>query len=195
MWPRVALMGYGCTMPAVCPSCLAEAHEPVRCFHKDLFSCFYYPFGPAADTFFYCEACAEAARAGVRCDRLRRYLTYLFPLLVLAFVVAGVMGLIVRLSGPLNAHWKSLPESVKLVVWFLGTALLWRLVVGGYRRIQRKRYPKTDAQVVWGVAAYYTCWDNYKAARPEWIEALVRCNPERVKDKVYRRITGEDPPS
>jgi hypothetical protein len=29
----------------------------------------------------------------------------------------------------------------------------------------------------------------------ERIEALVRCNPDLVKTKVYRRITGEDPPS
>ena len=50
------------------------------------------------------------------------------------------------------------------------------------------------AIAVWGVAAYYSSFSNYKAARREWIEALVRSNPELVKDKVYRRITGEEKP-
>jgi hypothetical protein len=198
MWSHVRLGGYHHTIPEVCPNCLAEAHEPVRCFHKGLFSCFYYPLGPAGQTFFYCEGCVEAARAGVRCDRLGRFLAWcpcLFLVTGLFFCVARLIArLIVGLVGPLNVDWEAVPSYTGLVVFFVGTAVSWRLTTAGYRRILRQRHPKTDAQAVWGVAAYYTDSDNYKAARPEWIEALVRCNPGSVKPKVYRRITGEDPP-
>jgi len=194
MWPRVDLGGYSHAIPRVCPNCLAEAREPVVCYHKDAFSCFFYPFGPAAQTFFYCESCAEQARAGVRCDRLRRFLSWFFSLLPIFFCAALPIGLVAGRNGPLSEYWMRVPEAVKLGAWFAMTAVLWLGIVRGYRWRQKRRHPQTAAQAVWGVAAYFTSFSNYKASRPEWIQALVRCNPQAVKPKVYRRITGDDRP-
>ena len=191
MWQRVGLSGYTHTIPPVCPNCMAPADVPVRCHHKELFMCFFHPFGPAGQTFFYCEECADGARAGVRCDRLKRHLTWVISLVALMGVLSLILGPLIGPGGPLWPHWEPVPQPVKLLTILGGIVLLWWLVVGTYRRSQKRRFPKSDAQAVWGVAAYYTGLDNYKAARPEWLAALVRSNPDLVSDRTRRRVLGE----
>jgi hypothetical protein len=59
-----------------------------------------------------------------------------------------------------------------------------------------RRHPPLDNQAVWSLAAYYTGtgWTHsrYRAARPEWITALVEANPNLVDDETYRAVFGED---
>ena len=67
------------------------------------------------------------------------------------------------------------------------------------RALKRRRHPHRPGQAVWGLAAFYTGgtafgFNNrfavYKAARPEWIAALVRANPEQVDEAVYQNLVG-----
>jgi len=72
------------------------------------------------------------------------------------------------------------------------------------RAIKRRRHPPRPGQAAWGLAAFYTggtafgfnnAFAVYKAARPEWIAALVRANPDQVDDAVYRSHVGTARPS
>ena len=68
--------------------------------------------------------------------------------------------------------------------------------------------PILEKQAVWGPAVYYTgdrgfglldlfagaSRSVYRAARPEWIRALVEANPEKVDDATYRDAVGAEKP-
>ncbi len=70
-WFRVKLPGTGHVIPPVCPNCLAPGTVPVRyqrvemfVFWSLLFPLSFFPFERRnLQTFHYCKACAEHARA------------------------------------------------------------------------------------------------------------------------------------
>ena len=87
--------------------------------------------------------------------------------------------------------------SVAAVALLVGLLALWSL------NAAKRRYPQCPEQAVWGVAAFFTGRPLLNvmqdaqidpAARPEWLAALVRANPDQVDDATYRQIVGEDKP-
>jgi hypothetical protein len=146
-------------------------------------------------TFHYCQACAEEARAATRRGRVLAVFSS-FPvqfLLVLAPIV-----LLLRhaeekmfLPGLLLIPALGIPMMIYLGRWIAKASL---------RRAMRL-HPQRTGQAVWGHAAYYSSpyplmsWDGgYHAARPEWIRALVEANPNGVLDETYRQWTGRELP-
>ncbi len=79
-WSSVSLPGTGHVIPPVCPNCLAPGTVPVRyqdvgmlVFLSLLLPLSFFPFERRAlQTFHYCKACAEEARAPTRHGRRLR---------------------------------------------------------------------------------------------------------------------------
>jgi hypothetical protein len=150
-------------------------------------------------TFHYCKACAEEARAATRRGRLLAVLSS-FPaqvLLVLAFMVV---------LAPIVSWWPA--ENRPLLGMLLILALeipmmiyLGRWIAKASLRRAMRLHPQRTGQAVWGHAVYYQSpyppmnyEGGYRAARPEWIRALVEANPGGVSDETYRQWTGRERP-
>ncbi len=204
-WSKVSLPGTGHVIPPVCPNCLAPGTVPVRYQFEGiwvllsvLFPLAFFPFERRdLQTFHYCKACAEEARAATRRGRLLAVLSS-FPaqvLLVLAFMVV---------LAPIVSWWPA--ENRPLLGMLLILALeipmmiyLGRWIAKASLRRAMRLHPQRTGQAVWGQAVYYSCpyfkyGGGYRAARPEWIRALVEANPGGVSDETYRLWTGRKRP-
>ena len=198
-------------IPPVCPNCLAPGTVPVRykrvvmcVFESLLFPLSFFPFERRSlQTFHYCKACAEEARAETRRGRILEVFSS-FPvqiLLVLAPIVPlwWLAEVIVRLLdigsvglwGLLLILALEIPMIIYLGRWIANASL---------RRAMRL-HPQRTGQAAWGHAVYYVSpypvmnWvGGYDAARPEWIRALVEANPGGVSDETYRQWTGRERP-
>src|SRR5207244_3782302 len=84
----------------------------------------------------------------------------------------------------------------------LAVGLIWWRKHALWRRAERS-HPVREGQAVWGLAAFYTgetfglgpSGRVYRAARPEWLKALVEANPDQVDDATYQRLVGVARPS
>ncbi len=200
-WFGVRLPGTGHVIPPVCPNCLAPGTVPVRyqrvgmdVFLSLLFPLSFFPFEHRdLQTFQYCKSCAEEARAATRRGRVLDVFSS-FPvqfLLVFAPIVLLWWFVEVRaiLLGSLLVLALEIPMMIYLGRWIAKASL---------RRAMRL-HPQRTGQAVWGHAVYYHPpypvmeWDGgYRAARPEWIRALVEANPGVVSDETYREWTGRE---
>ncbi len=204
-WSYVKLPGTGHVIPFVCPNCLAPGTVPVR-YQRVMMSVFgslLYPFSffpfdrRSLQTFYYCKACAEEARAETRRGRVLEVfcsfpvqmllvlapIVPLFWLAPLSWVAEGKM----LLLGMLLILSLEIPIMIYLGRWIAKASL---------RRAMRL-YPQRTGQAAWGHAVYYVSpypvmnWiGGYDAARPEWIRALVEANPGGVSDETYRQWTS-----
>ena len=203
-WSVVKLPGTGHVIPPVCPNCLAPGTVPVRyqregmhVFLSLLLPLSFFPFERRGlQTFHYCKACAEEARAATRHGRVLEVfssfpvqallvLLMLVPIVSLLWLAEGRM----LLLGSLLILALEIPMMIYLGRWIAKASL---------RRAMRL-YPQRTGQAVWGHAVYwafpYYEWDGgYHAARPEWIRALVEANPGGVSDETYRQWTGRERP-
>jgi hypothetical protein len=100
------------------------------------------------------------------------------------------------------------PPGVVITIIMIVSALLTAGLVWFFTRLSRSRamarLPQRSDQAVWGLAAFYTgdkvfsmkvlprC---YKAARAEWIKALVEANPDQVDDAVFAQTVGHPKPT
>jgi len=202
-WSVVSLPGTGHVIPPVCPNCLAPGTVPVRyqrvgmqVFLSLLLPLSFFPFERRdLQTFHYCKACAEEARAATRRGRVLDVFSS-FPvqlLLVLAPIVPlwWLPEVRMLLLGLLLIPALEIPMMIYLGRWIAKASL---------RRAMRL-HPQRTGQAVWGHAVYYQPpyplyeWDGgYHAARPEWIRALVEANPGGVSDETYRQWTGRERP-
>ncbi len=201
-WSTVKLPGTGHVIPPVCPNCLAPGTVPVRyqdvgigVFWSLLYPLSFFPFERRdLQTFHYCKACAEEARAATRRGRVLAVfcsspVQIPLVLLMLATIVPWLAEGRMLLPGSLLILALGIPMMIYLGRWIDSASL---------RRAMRL-HPQRTGQAVWGHAVYYQCpyYDyegGYRAARPEWIRALVEANPGGVSDETYRQRTGRERP-
>ena len=137
----------------------------------------------------------ERARAATRRGRVLEVFSS-FPVQIL-LVLAPIV-LLSRLAedrmilpGLLLILALEIPMMIYLGRWIAKASL---------RRAMRL-HPQRTGQAVWGHAVYYSSPHplmksdgGYRAARPEWIRALVEANPGGVSDETYRQCTGRERP-
>ncbi len=208
-WTGVSLPGTGHVIPPVCPNCLAPGTVPLRyqragmeVFTSLWFPLSFFPFERRGlQTFHYCKACAEEARAATRRGRVLEVFSS-FPVQIL-LVLAPIVPLwwldevIVRLLdiGPVGLWGLLLIPALEIpMMIYLG-----RWIAKASLRRAMRLHPQRTGQAAWGHAVYwafpYLEWDGgYHAARPEWIRALVEANPGGVSDETYRQWTGRERP-
>ena len=188
-------------IPPVCPNCLAPGTVPVRyqlegmhVFLSLLLPLSFFPFERRdLQTFHYCKTCAEEARAATRRGRVLavfssfpvQILPMFAPIVPLWWLAEGKMFLL----GLLLIPALGIPMMMYLGRWIAKASL---------RRAMRL-HPQRTGQAVWGHAVYYFAPymerdGGYRAARPEWIRALVEANPGGVSDETYRQWTGRERP-
>jgi len=202
-WPKVALKGTSQVIPRVCPNCLHEADVSLR-------YCYIRPwdvFRPTRyfQSFRYCGTCAPAAEADLKHHRRTDWLRRVPGLMVVLF--AAVLSTLLIVDAVLPGSHDPKERSPVAAVAFAGSVaaavLLAWLCVRWSGKSALRRCPRQPGQAVWGVAAYYTgspildLLGNskvYRAARPEWLAALVRANRDQVDDATYRLIAGEERP-
>ncbi len=191
-------------IPPVCPNCLAPGTVPVRyqlvlvdVFLSLLLPLSFFPFERRSlQAFHYCKACAEEARAATRRGRVLDVfssfpvqallvLLMLVPIVSLLWLAEGRM----LLLGSLLILALGIPMMIYMGRWIDKASL---------RRAMRL-HPQRSGQAVWGHAVYYQSpyplmryEGGYRAARPEWIRALVEANPGGVSDETYRQWTGRE---
>jgi hypothetical protein len=192
-WTRIVMKGRAQVIPEVCPNCLGEANQKLRYGYKGLEGWLtrttYY------QSFSYCQRCHPQV---VSATKLRRWGIFGAVLGAIAYIPFTIL-LLRFLEDP--ATGKASDAMIKAgmaaaCVPGLGVAVL---VYWLARTLKRRRHPQRPEQAVWGQAAFYTGSARmglssdtsvYKAARPEWIAALLKANPEQVDDATYQGATG-----
>jgi hypothetical protein len=160
----------------------------------------FFPFERGGlQTFHYCKACAEQARAATRRGRVLDVFSSspVQVLLLFAFMVV---------LAPIVWWWPAEWTPCGGLLLILALEILMMIYLGRWiekaslRRAMRL-HPQRTGQAVWGHAVYYQSpyplmrYDGgYRAARPEWIRALVEANPGGVSDETYRQWTGRERP-
>ncbi|HEX9009555.1 MAG TPA: hypothetical protein VF804_04250 [Holophagaceae bacterium] len=197
-WTRIVMKGTAQVIPAVCPNCLGPADQRLRYGYKGLEgwvtrTTFY-------QTFAYCPACLPQAASASRLGRWG----WTGVGLGLVAAVAGAILLGDALRDPATGVCTNLNANLAIAgsaALGVTTGLLTYLAA---RLLKRRRHPLRPGQAVWGRAAFYTGaarWGLhrdtavYLAARPEWIAALARANPEQLDGPAYQQATGEAQPA
>jgi hypothetical protein len=196
-WTRVVLKGRAQVIPAVCPNCLQAADQKYRYGYKGLQGWLtrttYY------QTFTYCPACHPQAVSHLG---LRRWGVFA-GVMALLFSIPLLVGIVDFLKPRLTGWSTDFQMFVTFVLAALGGLCIWALIYFTARRIKQGRRPLRPEQAVWGLAAFYTGGTHlgfssstsvYKAARPEWIAALVKANPDQVDDATYQCMVGDARP-
>lgn len=192
-------------IPPVCPNCLAPGTVPVRyqpeemhVFISLLLPASFFPFERRdLQTFHYCKACAEEARAATRRGRVLAVFSS-FPVQILL-----VLAPIVPLWWLAEVLWWLAEVRMLLLglllIPALGIPMMGRWIAKASLRRAMRLHPQRTGQAVWGHAVYYSApymgsEGGYRAARPEWIRALVEANPGGVSDETYWQWTGRERP-
>lgn len=185
-WPMVEVKGGSVVVPQVCPNCMSEGTWRWRYGHSYFLSnTTYY------QTFYYCEACSNVMTNERRIRRLQWLVG--IPLLL------GLVGIEVLVAS-------NSPQGEAGGVWYVAGALaLAAPFVVGYLIGRKLRAAKPLPPNALGrkPAAYYTGKtfgglggrDVYRARRREWLDLLVRANPDQVPGQVYAQRTGEAKPA
>lgn len=200
-WPTAELRGEKHTIPPLCPNCLRLGTEELRYADEPTM----FPVGGGRlviQTFRYCSPCAEVANAYIASRRKAGlvWLGLLALLLPIGILIGVLKDSIPTLRGFVRAYSVMPLLFVAMVLYF---ALGWTIM----RRISRsavERFPMRDGQKVWGLAALITgvsvkpqeaaqgdfIYHVYRAARPEWLKALVQANAALASDETYVRVVG-----
>lgn len=195
-WNRLRLKGKEQAIPDLCPNCLGATTHRFRYGYKGwkgmLTNTTYY------QTFYYCEPCMNQADSAMD---LRGWTIFSVILGVITFIGT----LIVTVDVWRDPQTKLVPEAMATLGMVLAV-LAGVVPVLGVRAlakfIKQKRHPRTQAQAVWGPAAFYAGsglmdMQNqcvYLVARREWAAELVRLNPEQVDDASYQSWVGQPRP-
>jgi hypothetical protein len=185
-WPMIEVKGGAVVVPQVCPNCMGDGTWRWRHGHKYFLSnTTYY------QTFYYCDACSDILSNERRIGRLQWLIGIpLFLCLVgLEILVAWT--------------W---PQAGSDGIWLAaGTLPLLVPIIVGYLIGYRMRAAKPLPAHALGrtPAAYYTGKtfaglggrDVYRARRQEWLDLLVRANPDQVRGEEYAQRTGEAKPA
>ena len=172
-WPRIEVKSGAVVVPKLCPNCMAEATTERRDGHKYLISNTRY-----YQTFYYCGECHDVLRHETRTGVLQ-WLIGVPLCIALALLLAMVAD--------------TLPESTSPATRALGiaTPVVVPIIVGFLIGMLRRRSKRLPASALGRTpAAFYTgrsgagLGDNdvYRARRQEWLDALVRANPDKVSE-------------
>jgi len=197
-WTRVALKGKAQIIPTICPNCLGDANLKYRYGYKGiqgwLTRTTYY------QTFSYCDQCFPQVKSALGLRHWRFFagvMTFIFWIPLLLVCADRARNPQTGLATGLRAD---LAVALSVVLALISGCLLYQAA----RVIKHRRNPRRPGQKVWGLAAFYTggthlgfnnAYAVYKAARPEWIAALVRANPEQVEPAVYLSHVGAPQPA
>ena len=196
-WNRLRLKGKEQVIPNLCPNCLGPSSHRFRYGYKGwkgmLTNTTYY------QSFYYCEPCMKQA------DSAMGMFGWTFLGVLMGFA-AFLTTLITTADAWRDPVTQVTPGSMVTLGMTL-SVLAGAGVLFGFRFlvkwIKQKRHPKTEAQAVWGPAAYYAGsgfmdMQNqcvYLVARREWVAELVRLNPEQVDPATYQSWVGQPPPA
>jgi len=196
-WHRLRLKGKEQVIPDICPNCLGPSTHRFRYSYRGwkgmLTNTNYF------QSFYYCEPCMNQADSAMGLNG--------WTILGIVFgIFTFVATLVLTVDTWRDPETKVVPDSMITLGMSLA-ALGGAAVVFGVRAlakfIKKKRFPKTEAQAVWGPAAFYAGsgfldMQNqcvYLAARREWLADLVRLNPEQVDDATYQTWVGQPRPN
>lgn len=196
-WTRIVLNGRAQVIPAVCPNCLGEGDMKLRYGYKGLEGWVtrttYY------QTFAYCRTCHPQA---VSATGLRRWGIFAVAVALLVAILAAVV-LSDFLRDPVTGVCTPFRANLGVALAAAAGLVAGVLTFLVAKFVKRRRHPLRPEQAVWGRAAFYVGkarWgldsntSVYLAARPQWVAALARSNPEQIDDQAYRQATGEGRP-
>lgn len=204
-WGKVKLKGESQLMPKLCPNCLQPGDIDARYSYSPHFLIYLFTRTTYWHTFYYCRDCSTQLDAYFSKESKLGCLWFVY----MVGFVASLVGITVQTNegGFLHGVDNALQTAAVIGTMVAYIALcigLSRWVTAFYRR----KAPKQPAQATWGPAAYYVGdgalgFGNaltrvFRAARPDWIRALVEANPTQVDDATYQMITGHkrpDPPA
>lgn len=196
-WHQVRLKGKEQVIPELCPNCLGPSTHRFRYGYKGwkgmLTRTTYY------QSFYYCEPCMNQADSALG---LNNWSIFGFILGLIAFVSV----LIATSEAWRDPQTRKVPDHLMTLGLILGAsaaALALFGIRGLAKLIKQKKYPKTEAQAVWGAAAFFVGsgfmdMQNlavYRAVRREWMAELVRLNPQQVDDATYQSWVGQARPA
>lgn len=190
-------------MPRVCPNCLRPAEFDARYCYTHQFPLFLLDRTQYWQTFYYCGGCMEQLEAYFGSEKWKGRLIVLGILGLFGAMFAGVL-LVDTLRPPEGepasdlVGWLGLAP---LIAWIAG----WWLLNRAIQRTYERRQPRHAHQAAWGPAAFYV-GDGalgfghpqtrvYRAARREWLQELVRANPDQIDEAQYQSIVGEAKPA
>jgi hypothetical protein len=161
-------------VPAICPNCMAEATVGHRTDHQ-----YFLSNTTHYQTFWYCRDCFDAIRHEP------------VALKWLIAIVAGAAAGFVLFQANIGEH--------VAIVATTGIAILAGVMT---LVVRRRAYPLPNGALGRRPPAYYTgqslggfgTRDIYRARRPEWLNLLVRANPDKSTDASYSELTGQAKP-
>lgn len=164
-------------VPYVCPNCMAEGTAGYRTAHN-----YFLSNTTHYQTFWYCQPCLSA----IRHESGTSFLKWL------AAIATGI-GIAALLA-------QSQIDPTILAVLSLAAAIGAGAIVVALRRMGK---PLPAGGLGRRPVAYYTgqsfggfgTRDIYRARRPEWLNLLVRANPDKATDESYSALTGQARPA
>jgi hypothetical protein len=195
-WNRLRLKGKEQTIPDLCPNCLGATTHRFRYGYKGwkgmLTNTTYF------QTFYYCEPCMNQADSAMGLGG------WTVLGVILGIITFGVT-LAVSAEAWRDPQTRLVPDAMValgMILALLAGALPTLGIRALAKFIKQKRHPKTQAQAVWGPAAFYAGsgvmdMQNqcvYLIARREWAAEMVRLNPEQVDDAAYQAWVGQPRP-
>lgn len=194
-WPKLNIGGAPRhVIPAVCPNCLAQADVEFRYGHRGWFMTLIAPFNASYQSFFYCRRCADSVRAHLKFRGIMYVLLYILTGAFTSLWLFGVPALL--LAGLLTRIVPQTPVGIGFIIaagvgFFVFEFWLFARVLKGWLR---RRHPQQPDQAVWGLAALYTGYGQYCAARPEWLLALADANGVALSEVVRTGLLCQQPP-
>jgi hypothetical protein len=211
LWPKVKLKGEYQAIPTLCPNCLKPASVELRYGYVPFLSVLSGE-GTWFQSFWYCPECVDGAKAVLKYRDRTGWLLRPWGLagLLLASLLVGIFVFVE--PGHLGRWVEESQICDKGTVFVAGVAvfpvLLTALFIVArfqFARNALNRHPMQPGQAVPGPAAYYTGPGMfglaegfgtriYRAARPEWLKALVEANRDQVDPVTYERVMGSPKP-
>jgi hypothetical protein len=201
-WKQLPITSEAAAIPRICPNCLAPGEVELRYGWHSLVYIWCQPWVGTYQTFYYCPACAETARAHLRYRRWLTFFSYVLTGMFTSYLVFGTIAALIAVAAArliagilpaAHAGWISVTFGIALGLFLFGLQFRW-LSRFMFRR-QQHRAPQQPGQAVWGLAAYWLSGNCYTAARDEWLVELARLNPRHVSDTQWQAILGTPKPA
>lgn len=182
-WPRAEFSRGELVIPQLCPGCLSQqANWEWRIDHK-------YPLSGTRywQTFYYCDACSDLMKH----DNTTRRMQFWIGVLLFGGLFAYLLSAMDSRVG-----WTTETRTLGLIAVVV-IPIIVVLVIGAVRRAGR---PVPADAIGRRPAAFYTGMSVfgakhvYRAARQEWIDALIAHNPASADNKEYEARIGQPKP-
>jgi len=195
-WPSAKLKGNSQVIPRVCPNCM----KPTEIYYRYGYTGPFYILSRTTyyQTFYYCKPCGESMEKKWKYDKWRFWVRLLLSL-VSFFAFLGIMLSIPKPGEAMGSVMASV-FAVGLIaspfIVFFGLGLF-------FNNLYDRKNPLRPDQVSCGPAVYYAGKailgmfgpNIYSALRPEWLQELVKLNPDQVDPAAYKTLIGQDKPA